>query len=462
MVGDRGDRHSEAQGQSSEEDGRARARSAREQGGGEGDLGTGRARSSAAAKGRRAPAGASWRSRRRSGAPRKGRSTPPRRGRPHARAPTSCGGAWTCEASRVREGARGRRLASSSHHRFTSGTLRKQPSEPTPPPRMPARSQLHTGVVDHARSTPGASVAGERSTPGEGARALRGMHAAAMPIQWYPGHMRKARQAMAESMPSQDVVIEVLDARMPRASENPMVTELRGRKPCIKVLGKSDLADPGSDQGMSSDTSKAIGPGTSRRSPFGSTERRRFGRASPSCRRALVLLHPSGLGKVRPRDGRRDPERREIDPHQHAHGGGRSRRSETRPAVTKAEQKVTLKNGMTLSKSNPGITLAQDRGRGGLLPPRARRQRSPTRRSTTRAWRCLGPASSSSGTPSSLRARYKLVLLPEKAEDLLREIGRRRGGVRAGGVVDLHKAADILVHDFRAGSLGRISLESPR
>ena len=45
-------------------------------------------------------------------------------------------------------------------------------------------------------------------------------------------------------MPAQDVVIEVLDARMPRASENPVVTEIRGRKPCIKVLSKSDLADP--------------------------------------------------------------------------------------------------------------------------------------------------------------------------------------------------------------------------
>src|SRR4051794_4600896 len=65
-----------------------------------------------------------------------------------------------------------------------------------------------------------------------------------MAIQWYPGHMTKARRLMAEAIPSQDVLIEVLDARMPAASENPVLTELGKQKPCIKVLSKSDLADP--------------------------------------------------------------------------------------------------------------------------------------------------------------------------------------------------------------------------
>ena len=65
-----------------------------------------------------------------------------------------------------------------------------------------------------------------------------------MSIQWYPGHMTKARRELAAAMPSQDVIIEVLDARLPASSENPVVTELRGPRPCIKVLSKSDLADP--------------------------------------------------------------------------------------------------------------------------------------------------------------------------------------------------------------------------
>src|ERR1700690_3586238 len=65
-----------------------------------------------------------------------------------------------------------------------------------------------------------------------------------MAIQWYPGHMAKARRALAKAFPSQDVIIEVLDARMPYASSNPVVTELRVQKPCIKILSKADLADP--------------------------------------------------------------------------------------------------------------------------------------------------------------------------------------------------------------------------
>ena len=56
--------------------------------------------------------------------------------------------------------------------------------------------------------------------------------------------MAKARRALAKAFPSQDVIIEVLDARMPYASSNPVVTALRLHKPCIKILSKADLADP--------------------------------------------------------------------------------------------------------------------------------------------------------------------------------------------------------------------------
>ncbi|MGB1817784.1 MAG: YlqF/YawG family GTPase, partial [Rubripirellula sp.] len=64
-----------------------------------------------------------------------------------------------------------------------------------------------------------------------------------MAIQWFPGHMHKARLEMQATLPKVDVLIEVLDARIPYSSENPMLEELRGNKPCLKVLAKSDLAD---------------------------------------------------------------------------------------------------------------------------------------------------------------------------------------------------------------------------
>ncbi|MFT5526395.1 MAG: ribosome biogenesis GTPase A, partial [Pirellulaceae bacterium] len=65
-----------------------------------------------------------------------------------------------------------------------------------------------------------------------------------MTIQWFPGHMHKAQLQIKEAQPTVDLFVEILDARIPFSSQNPLLTELRGRKPCIKVLNKSDLADP--------------------------------------------------------------------------------------------------------------------------------------------------------------------------------------------------------------------------
>ena len=71
-----------------------------------------------------------------------------------------------------------------------------------------------------------------------------------MAIQWFPGHMTSARKKAAETMARIDVVIEVLDARVPEAGSNPMIRELRlhRQRPCLKVLNKTDLADPAATQ----------------------------------------------------------------------------------------------------------------------------------------------------------------------------------------------------------------------
>src|ERR1035438_3896150 len=67
-----------------------------------------------------------------------------------------------------------------------------------------------------------------------------------MSIQWFPGHMTSARKKAAETMERIDVVIEVLDARVPEAGSNPLINELRlhRQRPCLKILNKTDLADP--------------------------------------------------------------------------------------------------------------------------------------------------------------------------------------------------------------------------
>ena len=264
-------------------------------------------------------------------------------------------------------------------------------------------------------------------------------------------------------MPSQDVVIEVLDARMPAASENPVVTELRRQKPCIKVLSKSDLADPEVTGAWlrhfeARAPSREGRPGRGRsRSPSGPTGQAEIETRIPElCKR--LALHPSGPSKtVRamivgiPNVGKSTLINTLME--------RKVAKVGDEPAVTKAQQQVMLKNGMTLS-DNPGILwpkIEDDAASlrlalGGALPDTALDYESVA---------LFGAEFLLERYPDLLRARYKLTELPAAASALLVEIGRRRGGLRSGGVVDLHKAADVLIHDFRSGALGRISLEAP-
>lgn len=286
-----------------------------------------------------------------------------------------------------------------------------------------------------------------------------------MPLQWYPGHMTKARRLIADAMPAQDVIIEVLDGRFPRASENPVVTELRRHKPCIKVLSKSDLADPD----VTRDWIAYFERRRPRRLPDGLTPGRvvaialttgKPGEAKtklPALCKELAL-HPSGPGKtVRamivgiPNVGKSTLINTLMD--------RKVAKVGDEPAVTKGQQVVTLKNGMTLS-DNPGIMWPKvvDEASsyrlafGGAFPDSAIDYEDVG---------LFGANFLRDTYPHAVMARYKLKALPPTGYELLQEIGRRRGGLRAGGVVDMHKAADALIHDFRTGALGRISLEAP-
>lgn len=286
-----------------------------------------------------------------------------------------------------------------------------------------------------------------------------------MSIQWYPGHMTRARRAIADSMPSQDVVIEVLDARMPRASENPVMAELRGQKPCIKVLNKSDLADPAVTKawlhhfqmehpalpGGAPSGGKVLAIALSANQS--SEARRRIpelckllvppARAPGKVVRAMIVGIPN-VGKSTLINTLMERKVAKVG---------------DEPAVTKSQQIVTLKSGMAIS-DNPGIlwpkiddeAASYRLALGGAIPDTAIDYESVA---------LVAAGFFLQRYPERLVARYTLKELPPTADALIAEIGRRRGCLRSGGSVDLHKASDLLVHDFRAGRLGRISLEEP-
>ena len=274
-----------------------------------------------------------------------------------------------------------------------------------------------------------------------------------MTLQWYPGHMTKARRELAELMPSQDVVIEVIDARLPRASSNPVISELRGTKPAIKVLTKSDLADPEvtrawvahfeSEPNVRAFASTTERPNETRKRIAELSRNLAAHRGADKPVRALIAGVPN-VGKSTLLNTLMNKKVAKVG---------------DKPAVTKEQQAVTLASGMQITDSP------------GLMWPKIEEE--------SRAFR-LALVGSIPDTaidyltigifggrfllekyPALVLGRYKLDAKPRDGEALIIEIGRRRGSLRKGGTVDLHKAAELFVNEFREGILGRISLESP-
>ncbi len=275
-----------------------------------------------------------------------------------------------------------------------------------------------------------------------------------MSIQWYPGHMTKARRVIAEAMPDQDVVIEVLDARMPCASANPLITELRGAKPCVKVLSKSDLADPDMTKlwlrhlEQVEDRVLAVAITTQREAETRTRIAEACGAlAKPSRGRKTARALIVGIPNVGKSTLVNTLAQRKI-----ANVGDE-------PAVTKGKQIVELKNGMVVS-DNPGIMWPKIEDPvgglrlafGGAIPDAAIDYESVA---------LFGAQFLLESYPELLKRRYKLTELPADAHALIEEIGRKRGCLQRGGKVDLRKAADIFIHEFRTGVLGRITLERP-
>jgi len=267
--------------------------------------------------------------------------------------------------------------------------------------------------------------------------------------------MAKARRELADLLPSQDVVIEVLDARMPSASHNPVVAELRRDMACVKVLSKSDLADEAVTKQwlrhfeedpsvLAIATTLATANETRSRVPALCERISKRTRGASKTTRVVIVGIPN-VGKSSLTNvlmGRKVAAVSDV------------------PAVTKIRQQVTLPGGIQLSDT-PGLLAPRIEDNaatmrlalGGAIPDTALEYGSVA---------LFAARFFLERYPGLLVTRYKFKELPASPAALIEEIGRRRGCLRAGGVVETYKAASILVHDFRTGALGRISLEAPR
>lgn len=296
-------------------------------------------------------------------------------------------------------------------------------------------------------------------------------------INWFPGHMNRARREIAAATARADVVIELVDARLPRSSRNPILRELCVGKPVLTILAKADLADPAVTEAW-----LAAG----------------IGAAEGTSPLALAVDDPKGVRAV--------PKRcRELAPGRGGPGrtirtivvgipnvgkstlintltGRRIAKVGDRPAVTRKAQRFELDSDLSIFDS-PGV-----------LWPRLDDQQGAMRLAASGA---IGEAAYepvdvagwavcflAERYPEAFAARFDLgealgappgaghdaggagddaggAIDGARAVEWLEAVGRRRGALRAGGHVDLDRAADVLLRDLRAGRIGRISFERP-
>lgn len=275
-----------------------------------------------------------------------------------------------------------------------------------------------------------------------------------MSIDWYPGHMKKARTQIVEALPLVDLVIEVLDARLPVSSSNPLLEKLRGQKPCIKVLNKKDLADPTVTKGWVSFLEKQRGV---KAIPLEAKDRRDVGLLPKLCRKQVPNRGNKGQKPLRvmvvgiPNVGKSTLI--------NTLAGKKMARVGDKPAITTCLQQIDLRNGILLSDT-PGLlwpVLDDQAGARRLAASGAIGDNAfdPTEISLATVDYLIGRY------PALVLQRYKLPELGGTATITLQEIGRRRGCLVSGGEVDLHRAAALFLRELRDGKLGRISLERP-
>ena len=280
-------------------------------------------------------------------------------------------------------------------------------------------------------------------------------------IQWFPGHMAKTRRLISDNLKNVHIIIEVLDARVPVSSRNPDLRRLTGDKPTILLLNKSSLADPVKSRAFveryTDDhtvcilcdcvTGEGINklPSAIRRVLHERLERYEEKGQSGRHLRAMVVGVPN-VGKSTLINRM---------------SGGVKTKAENRPGVTRNKQWVTTGLGLDLLDM-PGVLWPkfedQIIGENLALTGAIRDDILDVERLgtiTVRRLRALYPA--------ELATRYKLTDRDGWQNlsdyDLLTLIGRKRGCLISGGEVDTERAANLLLDEFRAGRIGRLTID---
>ncbi|MBD2870759.1 ribosome biogenesis GTPase YlqF [Paenibacillus arenilitoris] len=286
-----------------------------------------------------------------------------------------------------------------------------------------------------------------------------------MTIQWFPGHMTRAKRQIQDKLKLIDLAIELLDARVPLSSRNPMIEEILNGKPRLIVLNKSDLADPRTTEqwmayfaseghecvAVDSSTGTRVGeiPMKAKEILHEKIARQAAKGMNPRAVRGLIVGIPN-VGKSTLINRL---------------AGRNIALTGDRPGITKGQQWIKVGTEMELLDT-PGILWPkfEDELVGYRLAMIGSIREQvlnvddiaffAVRELAGRYW-------------NTLAERYELDAPPKDAADseeivrVMEDIGRRRGCLISGGRVDLEKTSGIILRDLRAGKLGRITLEAP-
>lgn len=273
-------------------------------------------------------------------------------------------------------------------------------------------------------------------------------------INWYPGHMKKTRELIKENLKLVDLVVEVLDARIPMASRNPVIGDLTGSKSRLTVLNKADLADPGQnivwekklaqngDFVISANCNSGEGVKRILRELELIQEKKNEGRERKKNLRMMIV----GIPNV----GKSSLINRLT--------GKRSAKTGDKPGVTRGKQWLTLQNGMMLLDT-PGILwpkfedrqVALDLAFCGSIKDEIMDVSELGLELIARLMKV---------SPDLLCARYRLDALEETPLLTMEAIAAKRGFILPGKRIDYERTAKTVLDEFRSAVIGRITLET--
>ena len=262
-------------------------------------------------------------------------------------------------------------------------------------------------------------------------------------IQWFPGHMTKAKRMMEQQLKLVDVVVEMLDARIPRSSSNPMLIQMLGDKPKVVALNKIDMADP-------EKTEKWLQTFKNSGLPVCKVD--------CSTGKGVKQMVAAIQQVARPvtdkwlRKGVRNRSIRVV--------GKNKVVAADRPGVTRGQQWVTIAKGLELLDT-PGVLWPkfEDPEVGFCLAVTGAIKEDVYDRETAvellleRLMHIY---------PEDLRVKYAIDFSEaEPVREVMAKIAVARGCLKAGGVLDIDKVIQLVLRDFRTGRLGRFTLDEP-